>query len=81
MSVEITYVERFLVKGFSLLKLLLVASGFGSQTFICEFSRQNICSVVSTIVFLNLEIQRSQYIRPKYINVWKLFKGGNYKRK
>ena len=45
MSVEITYVERFLVKGFSLLKLLLVASGFGSQTFICEFSRQNSCSV------------------------------------
>ena len=31
MSVEITYVEKFLVKGFNLLKLLLVASGFGSQ--------------------------------------------------
>ena len=48
MSVEITYVEKFLVKGFNLLKLLLVASGFGSQTFICEFSRQNICSADET---------------------------------
>ena len=28
----------------SLLKLLLVVFGFGSQTFICGFSRQNICS-------------------------------------
>jgi hypothetical protein len=35
-----------------------------------------------TIPFLNLEIQRSQYIRPKvpYIKVPKLFKGGNYSR-
>ena len=33
--------------------------------------------------FLNLKIQRSQYIRPKvtYIKVRKLFKGGNYMRK
>ena len=34
--------------------------------------------------FLNLEIQRSQYKRPEvtqYINVWKLFKGGNFMRK
>ena len=30
--------------------------------------------------FLNLEIQRSQNIRPEYINVRKLFKGGNYSR-
>ena len=42
-----------------------------------------------TILFLNLEIQRSQYIRPKVtvhkcaetIQGRKLFKGGNYRRK
>ena len=46
MSLEITYVQTFLVKDSYLLKLLLVALGFGSQTFICGFSRQNICSVL-----------------------------------
>ena len=45
MPSEITYVQNFLVKDSYLLKLLLVALGFGSQTFICGFSRQNICSV------------------------------------
>ena len=45
MSLEITYVQNILVKDSYLLKLLLVALGFGSQTFICGFSRQNICSV------------------------------------
>ena len=49
MSLEITYVQNFLVKDSNLLKLLLVAFGFGSQTFICGFSRQNICSVLKTI--------------------------------
>ena len=29
-----------------LLKLLLVVFGFGLQAFVCDFSRQNICSVV-----------------------------------
>ena len=48
MSLEITYVQNFLVKDSYLLKLLLVALGFGSQTFICGFSRQNICSVDET---------------------------------
>ena len=46
MSLEITYVQNILVKDSYLLKLLLVALGFGSQTFICGFSRQNICSVL-----------------------------------
>ena len=63
MSVEITYVERFLVKGFSLLKLLLVASGFGSQTFICEFSRQNICSVLARGFYEN---QRADHLIEHY---------------
>jgi hypothetical protein len=45
MSLKITYEQNFLVTDFYLLKLLLVALGFGSQAFICGFSRQNICSV------------------------------------
>ena len=45
MSLEITNVQNFLFKDSNLLKLLLVALRFGSQTFICGFSRQNICSV------------------------------------
>jgi hypothetical protein len=44
MSLEITFVQNFLVTDSNLLKLLLVIFGFGSQTFICGFSRQNICS-------------------------------------
>ena len=34
------------ITDFHLLKLLLVGLGFGSQTNVCGFSRQNICSVV-----------------------------------
>ena len=48
MSVEIAWKQNILVTDFHLLKLLLVALGFGSQTFICGFSRQNICSVISS---------------------------------
>ena len=51
MSVEIAWKQNNLVTDFHLLKLLLVVFGFGSQAFICEFSRQNICSV--SIVFKN----------------------------
>ena len=46
MSVEIAWKQNILVTDFYLLKSLLVVFGFGSQAFICEFSRQNICSVV-----------------------------------
>ena len=45
MSVEIAWKQNILVTDFQLLKSLLVVLGFGSQTFICGFSRQNICSV------------------------------------
>ena len=45
MSVEIAWKQNILVTDSYLLKLLLVVFGFGSQAFICEFSRQNICSV------------------------------------
>jgi hypothetical protein len=45
MSLEIAWKQNILVTDFHLLKSLLVVFGFGSQAFICEFSRQNICSV------------------------------------
>ena len=45
MSVEIAWKQNILVTDFQLLKSLLVVFGFGSQAFICGFSRQNICSV------------------------------------
>ena len=46
MSVEIAWKQNILVTDSYLLKLLLVVFGFGLQAFICDFSRQNICSVV-----------------------------------
>ena len=45
MSVEIAWKQDILVTDFHLLKSLLVVFGFGSQAFICGFSRQNINSV------------------------------------
>ena len=44
MSAEIACKQNILVTDFHLLKSLLVVLGFGSQAFICGFSRQNICS-------------------------------------
>ena len=45
MSVEIAWKQNILVTDFHLLKSLLVVFGFGSQAFVCGFSRQNIDSV------------------------------------
>ena len=45
MSLEIAWKQNILVTDSNLLKSLLVVFGFGSQAFLCEFSRQNICSV------------------------------------
>ena len=45
MSVEIAWKQNNLVTDFHLLKLLQVVCGLGLQTFVCDFSRQNICSV------------------------------------
>ena len=41
MSLEIAWQQNILVTDSNLLKSV----GFGSQAFVCEFSRQNICSV------------------------------------
>ena len=51
MSVEIAWKQNILVTDFHLLKSLLVVLGFGSQAFVCGFSRQNINSVV--VIFRN----------------------------
>ena len=45
MSVEIAWKQNILVTDSYLLKLLLDVFGFGLQAFVCDFSRQNICSV------------------------------------
>ena len=47
MSVEIAWKQNILVTDFHLLKSLLVVFGFGSQAFVCGFSRQNINSVIN----------------------------------
>ena len=49
MSVEIAWKQNILVTDFHLLKSLLFVLGFGSQAFVCGFSRQNICSVCINI--------------------------------
>ena len=45
MSVEIAWKQNILDTDFHLLKSLLAVFGFGSQAFVCGFSRQNINSV------------------------------------
>ena len=50
MSVEIAWKQNVLVTDFHLLKSLLVVFGFGSQAFVCGFSRQNINSVVLPVI-------------------------------
>ena len=50
MSVEIAWKQNILVTDSYLLKLLLVVLGFGLQAFVCDFSRQNICSVLQFAV-------------------------------
>ena len=47
MSVEIAWKQNNLVTDFHLLKLLQVVFGLGLQAFVCDFSRQNICSVAN----------------------------------
>ena len=51
MSVEIAWKQNILVTDFHLLKSLLVVFGFGSQAFVCGFSRQNSCSEIITYFF------------------------------
>ena len=48
MSLEIAWKQNILVTAGHLLKSLLVVFGFGSQAFVCGFSRQNINIVYLT---------------------------------
>ena len=52
MSVEIAWKQNILVTDFLLLKSMLVVLGFGSQAFVCGFSRQNINSVFYRFLLL-----------------------------
>ena len=66
MSVEIAWKQNILVTDFHLLKSLLVVFGFGSQAFICGFSRQKICSAgnknpVSKTGFFQLDISKIKF--------------------
>jgi hypothetical protein len=54
MSVEIAWKQNILVTDFHLLKSLLVVLGFGSQAFVCGFSRQNINSVGKFVGILGI---------------------------
>ena len=60
MSLEIAWKQNILVTDSNLLKSLLVVFGFGSQAFVCGFSRQNICSVarVQYIFFRLIEVHK-----------------------
>ena len=61
MSVEIAWKQNILVTDFHLLKSLLVVLGFGSQAFVCGFSRQNINSVVLQSNFSELVLNMHIY--------------------
>ena len=63
MSVEIAWKQNILVTDFHLLKSLLVVFGFGSQAFVCGFSRQNINSVVSPSEDVKFSNVRGLYLR------------------
>ena len=54
MSVEIAWKQNILVTDFHLLKSLLVVFGFGSQAFVCGFSRQNINSAEANRYWITL---------------------------
>ena len=72
MSVEIAWKQNILVTDFHLLKSLLFVLGFGSQVFVCGFSRQNINSVNPSITdgvcILPTKCQMYVVIKRKYIH-------------
>ena len=57
MSLKTAWKQNILVTDFHLLKSLLVVFGFGSQAFVCGFSRQNICS--KEVTFLKFVVNQS----------------------
>ena len=67
MSAEIASKKNILVTDFHLLKLLLVVLGFGSQTNVCGFSRQNICSVPEYIYLVKIQLHGNRDTSSKNI--------------
>ena len=66
MSVEIAWKQNILVTDFHLLKSLLVVFGFGSQAFVCGFSRQNInsvCGLEIGLLALNITVLQIEIVR------------------
>ena len=61
MSVEIAWKQNIMVTDFHLLKSLLVVLGFCSQTNICGFSRQNICSVLNMFTLMRFQVNLNDY--------------------
>ena len=63
MSVEIAWKQNILVTDSYLLKLLLVVLGFGLQAFVCDFSRQNICSasIAKLPGFIVIDLSKIQH--------------------
>ena len=86
MSVEIAWKQNNLVTDFHLLKLLQAVFEFGSQAFVCEFSRQTICSVGWAKVLINtllhhktLKIKAGLYSVLSLGSVfWKMAKSGHF---
>ena len=56
MSVEIAWKQNNLVTDFHLLKSLQVVFGLGLQAFVCDFNRQNICSVLTIFSLFSTQI-------------------------
>ena len=86
MSVEIAWKQNILVTDFYLLKSLLVVFGFGSQAFICGFSRQNINSVGGNFlkkIIVACLLENSEYLilstqslnYPNYTNSFSFLQG------
>ena len=69
MSVDIAWKQNILVTDSYLLKLLLVVLGFGLQAFVCDFSRQNICSVIELNEDKRRSCIRRQALKNKNIEV------------
>ena len=79
MSVEIAWKQNILVTDFHLLKSLLVVLGFGSQAFICGFSRQNINSVyVETTIINTSDFSKKARSGVPYIQILYVTGGINY---
>ena len=81
MSVEIAWKQNILVTDSYLLKLLLVVFGFGLQAFVCDFSRQNICSVLLEFhLIINFPSIRIWNLACNFITIDGVYFNGNWVR-